>query len=116
MARLADREQFDGDREFFVLNKPIRYNGKDYPPGQPFPKTLCTTRKLRLLYEQHWIGMTAATNAYDYVYQSPTAKFDVMSMSELSDYLREHGVVPRSVWDRTTLMQKIVALNESVAA
>lgn len=53
------REAFDRDR-FFVTVKPVTLNGRKFGPGQPFDKTLVTTRRLRQLYDTRYLGMTSA--------------------------------------------------------
>jgi hypothetical protein len=103
---MRDREEFDSDREFVVF-RTIRMGGTDYTPGQEFPKQLVNTRKLRQLFEMSLIKMSAPREP---VYQSPTARFDAMTLEELQDWLTSHGQVPRSTWDRGQLLEKAAAL------
>lgn len=48
-----DREQD------FLANKPMRVKGTDFLPGQPFEKSLVSTRRLRQLYESRKVKMVA---------------------------------------------------------
>jgi hypothetical protein len=41
----------------FVVARNFTFDGKDLKPGQPFARTQCTTRLLRLLYEQRRIDV-----------------------------------------------------------
>lgn len=110
MARMADRrkEEFNADREFSTIRR-MRFAGVDYTPGQDFPKHLCNSRRLRVLYEQGWIDMRGMNEP---PYRSPTAKFDAMSLEELRNWLVNHGAVPRMTWDRGKLLEKAASVDE----
>jgi hypothetical protein len=56
------RELFDRDRTFLV-NKPMVMNGIEYGYGEEFPKTAVTTRRLRQLYDAHWLQLAPPSNA-----------------------------------------------------
>ena len=47
---------FDRERDF-VAGKPMRVSGRDFLPGDPFDKSLVSTRRLRQLYEQRKVRM-----------------------------------------------------------
>lgn len=54
------QDRFDRDQDFEVL-KPFRASGIDFDRGEPFDKTLVTTRTLRQLYDSRRI--IVATNS-----------------------------------------------------
>lgn len=47
---------FDPEADFRVL-RPIRLDGRDLVPGDPFDKSTVTTRTLRLLYDDRKLEM-----------------------------------------------------------
>jgi hypothetical protein len=53
------REKFDPEREFVVARR-FLFNGITLAPGEVFNKSLVVPRKLRLLYDQRYVRMTAA--------------------------------------------------------
>lgn len=55
-------EKFDESREFEV-RKPITAQGERFKPGADFDKSLVSTRRLRLLWEQGWLAMRPAIEA-----------------------------------------------------
>lgn len=103
---MRDREEFDADREY-VTAKAMRVAGTDYTVGQEFPKHVVDDRRLRQLYDQHYISMGAPAEP---PYVSPTARFDGMTMDELRGWLTSHGLVPRVSWERGKLLEKAAAL------
>jgi hypothetical protein len=92
------REPFSRDRSFIVV-KPMKLNGSSLPISSPFDKTAVNTRKLRQLYDQRYITMTADAPQLKVVAPADPEK---MSNNQLTLLLEDNGIIirpnPTRVW------------------
>lgn len=97
------REEFDRSRDF-IVTRPLRIDGKDLDSGQPFDKTLTTTRRLRQLYDGRKIHMAPAERTAK-PKKSDLVMPDFSNLPEpaLRDWLEAHGVTPRVGHDQKKL-------------
>jgi hypothetical protein len=86
------KEQFDPDREF-VATAFRKVGGRDLRPGQPFNKTLVSTRRLRQMYDSGYIKMAPPTADPEVVPGRPN--FHALPEGAIRDWLRSHGVAVR---------------------
>jgi hypothetical protein len=89
MATLPRFEQFDRDRNF-IVTRAVIVSGKKFGPGDPFDKTLVTTRRLRQLYEHRVLKMGPAELNLE-----PTGcpNFAVLPEAAIREWLTSHHVM-----------------------
>jgi len=89
MATLPRFEQFDRDRNFLVTRSVV-VSGKKFGPGDPFDKTLVTTRRLRQLYDHRFLKMGPAERNLE---PQGRPNFAVLPEAAIREWLSAHKVL-----------------------
>jgi hypothetical protein len=92
--RFPRQEQFDRDRSFTV-RQPVTVSGRFFSPGEPFDKTLVTTRRLRQMFEQRRLIMSGESEVAEVVVQSPRPDFSSLPAEAILSWLEARDIVPR---------------------
>ena len=94
---LRKPEAFDRSRNFTVTRS-LTVQGKVFPPGSRFEKTLVPTRRLRQLFDQRVIRMDPALGLASYLHD--------LDDQQLRDWLALRGVTPRFGMKRDKLLAR----------
>ena len=87
------RERFDPERDFTVF-KPMMVNGNILVRGSTFDKTLVATRRLRQLYDQHYVVFAeqSKTQVQEQVASIPPKKIERVKRERVARVSRNSQV------------------------
>lgn len=101
------RVPFDPGRDLLALRE-FDFLDKHFGPGDPVPRDLADQRKMRQLYDAHYVDMgpKAEKKPY-YVNDSPEKiELSILGPDELTEFLTKRGIIPRHGTSRIKLLQR----------